>query len=31
MFDTAAALLEKIQLGEDSFIELKEVGSPERK
>ena len=25
MFDTAAALLEKIQLGEDSFIELKEV------
>lgn len=25
MFDTAAALLEKIQLGEDSFLELKEV------
>lgn len=25
MFDTAAKLLEKIQLGEDSFLELKEV------
>lgn len=25
MFDTAAALLEKIRLGEDSFLELKEV------
>ncbi len=25
MFDTEAALLEKIQLGEDSFLELKEV------
>lgn len=31
MLDTAQALLEKIRLGEDSFLELKEVFFPARK